>query len=161
MKENVLDFKLIENPFKRILVAIDEDDSESSIRAFQFAVTMAKRNRASLGIVSVLELQDLNVFETLSPEKINKLRQRVVDDVASYAQQAKNHGVQEVEQMTAEGKPGAVIVNEVVPSFKPDILICGSKTKAANGHGHQKIFIGSQASYMSQNASCSVLVIRL
>ncbi|MCC7667359.1 universal stress protein [Liquorilactobacillus satsumensis] len=156
--EKALDFEISEKPFKRILVAVDEDDSDSSIRAFQFAVTMAKRNQAVLGIVSVLELQDLNVFETLSPEKINKLRQNLANDVNVYARQAQKHGVAEIVQLTAEGRPGAAIIGEVIPEFKPDILICGSKSKPVNSR--QRIFIGSQASYMAQNAPCSVLVIR-
>ncbi|WP_252902694.1 universal stress protein [Paucilactobacillus hokkaidonensis] len=54
-----------------------------------------------------------------------------------------------------EGKPGKEIVQNIIPSFNPDLLVCGSETKEKNS-----IFIGSQASYMAQNAPCSVIVVR-
>lgn len=83
-KQLDLDFKTNFKPFDRILVAVDEDDSKSSLAAFQYALALAKPNLAALGIVSVLELEDLNVFETFSPEKRNQLRENLTVDLERY-----------------------------------------------------------------------------
>ncbi|MFT8458463.1 MAG: universal stress protein [Liquorilactobacillus ghanensis] len=160
MNEENTDLKVkpFANPFERILIAVDEDDSKSSLAAFRYALSLAKPNLAALGIVSVLELEDLNVFETLSPEKRNQLRGRLADDLDRYVKEAKENGIYDVQSFVREGKPAAAIINEVIPVFKPDVLLCGSKTKPVSSA--KKIFIGSQASYLAQNAPCSVMVIR-
>lgn len=156
--EKSLQFEMKDKPFARILVAIDQDDSSSSINAFQFAVTLAFRNHAKLGIVSILELEDLNVFEALSPERRNEISDTLLADVNVYVKIAKEHGVAAIEGFVAEGKPAPTIIADIIPTFKPDVLICGSKTKHVSSR--KKIFIGSQASYLAQNSPCSVLVIR-
>lgn len=153
-----LNFELKDHPFNQILVAVDEDDSASSLAAFRYALGIAKENHATLGIVTVLELEDLNVFEALSPEKRNQIRQNLEADLKLYVAKAHKVGIKKVKAFIREGKPAALIVNEVIPLFKPDVLICGSKTKPVSSR--QKIFIGSQASYLAQNAPCSVMVIR-
>lgn len=43
------DFEIEPKIFNKILVAVDEDDSQSSINAFNYAVTTAKRLNISLG----------------------------------------------------------------------------------------------------------------
>lgn len=156
--EKVLQFEIEDKPFARVLVAVDQDDSSSSIKAFQFAVTLAFRNHAKLGIVSILELEDINVFEALSPEKRNKISDTLLADVKVYVKVAREHGVKDVEGFVAEGKPAPTIISDIIPTFEPDVLICGSKTKHVSSR--KKIFIGSQASYLAQNSPCSVLVIR-
>ncbi|KRM88602.1 universal stress protein [Liquorilactobacillus vini] len=153
-----LNFELANRLFSEILVAVDEDDSESSLAAFKYALSMAKTNQATLGIVTVLELEDLNVFEALSPEKRTAIRQNLEAALKLYIAKAHEVGVEKVKAFIREGKPAATIINDVIPVFRPDVLICGSKTKPINNR--QKIFIGSQASYLAQNAPCSVMVIR-
>ncbi|AUJ31642.1 MAG: universal stress protein [Liquorilactobacillus nagelii] len=157
-KQLDLDFKTNFKPFDRILVAVDEDDSKSSLAAFQYALALAKPNLAALGIVSVLELEDLNVFETFSPEKRNQLRENLTVDLERYVKKAQENGIYDVRSFVQEGKPAATIISEIIPEFKPDVLLCGSKTKPVSNA--KKIFIGSQASYLAQNAPCSVMVIR-
>lgn len=144
--------------FKRLLVAIDEDDSASSHKAFEYAVTQAKSWNMSLGVVSVLEASDINVFDSLSPEVLQRKRKAVADDVVAHVNLARSFGVKDVQGFTAEGKPAVKILKDVVPDFRPDLIVCGSKTKKPNEA--KRIFIGSQASYLAQNAPCAVMVIR-
>lgn len=56
------DFEIEPKIFTKILVAVDEDDSQSSINAFNYAVTTAKRLNVPLGIVSILEVGDFNIL---------------------------------------------------------------------------------------------------
>ncbi|ETA74810.1 universal stress protein [Ligilactobacillus equi] len=142
--------------FSKILVAVDEDDSISSIRAFNYAVTTAKRLNIPLGIVSVMEINEFNVFDALTHEVYDLHRDTIQRDLARYVNKAKSFGVEDVTSFTGEGVPAKVIINEIIPQFQPDLLVCGSETNKHHGH----VFIGSQASALAQNAPCSVSVIR-
>ena len=89
---------------------------------------------------------------------MKKRRNQVSDDLARYVNKARSFGVKEVFAFTGEGKPSTVIIEDILPEFQPDLLVCGSKTKPVTGR--KQIFIGSQASAMAQNAPCSVIVVR-
>ncbi|WP_418287565.1 universal stress protein [Loigolactobacillus backii] len=153
--KNTLDFEVENMNFHRLLVAVDEDDSTSSIRAFNYAVTLAKTYRVPLAIVTILETGDLNIYDSLSPDVLSDHRQEVLDKINQYAAKAKDFGVTDVTPLIGEGKPGNIIVNKIIPDWRPDLLIVGSETTDKN-----RLFIGSQASYMAQNAACSVIVVR-
>ncbi|KRM99881.1 universal stress protein [Loigolactobacillus rennini] len=153
--QDSLDFEVETMIFRRLLVAVDEDDSTSSIRAFNYAVTLAKAYRIPLAIVTILETSDLNVYDSLSPDVLAKRRSEVLAKVNQYADKAKKFGVADVTSLIGEGRPGRVIVDQVIPEWQPDLLVVGSETTEKS-----RIFIGSQASYMAQNAPCSVIVVR-
>ncbi|MFD1318818.1 universal stress protein [Loigolactobacillus zhaoyuanensis] len=153
--QDPLDFEVQTMAFRRLLVAVDEDDSTSSIRAFNYAVTLAKSYHIPLAVVTILETGDLNIYDSLSPDVLADRREEVLAKVNRYAEKAKEFGVIEVSSLIGEGKPGKVIVEQVIPDWRPDLLIVGSETKDKS-----RLFIGSQASYMSQNAPCSVIVVR-
>lgn len=146
--------------FKKVLVAIDEDDSVSSHKAFNYAVLQAKSLNMQLGIVSVLEVSDINVFDSMSPEVLQQKRQALKNLVADYVRRAESFGVKDIQSFAEEGKPANVILSTVIPHFKPDLLVCGSKSKRKKITEKSRIFLGSQASYLSQNAPCSVMVVR-
>lgn len=155
MSKTEIDFDVQPMTFKKILVAVDEDDSSSSVKAFCYAVTLAHAYKIPLGIVTILETGDLSVYDSLQPDVLGKERQDMEAAIEMYVQKAKNFGVEDVQKFIGEGKPGKKIVREIIPEFQPDLLVCGSETEDKSS-----IFIGSQASYMSQNAPCSVIVVR-
>lgn len=115
------DFEIEPKIFTKILVAVDEDDSQSSINAFNYAVTTAKRLNVPLGIVSILEVGDFNIFDTLSPEVLDERRAQVADDLANYVNKARSFGVKDVTAYSGEGKPGVVIINDILRTL---MLIC-------------------------------------
>ena len=83
------DFEVKPKIFNSVLVAVDEDDSQSSINAFNYAVTTAKRLGLPLGIVSILEVNDLNIFDTLSHDVLDQRRQQLSSDLANYVNKAR------------------------------------------------------------------------
>lgn len=153
-----LDFTINDKEFSKILVAIDEDDSQSSIQAFQYACVRAKNLNVPLGIVSIMEIAELNIFESLDKYALNNRRENLLANIEAYIEKAQAYGVQQVQGFIGEGLPGEQIVTNILPKYQPDLLVCGSKTKA--NKPQKKMFLGSQASYLAQNASCSVIVIR-
>lgn len=140
--------------YQKLLIAIDDDDTTSSKRAFNYACTVAKAYQIPLGIVSILETGDLNIYQSLSPNVVADRRAEIAADLEVYVQKAKAFGVEEVTPFVGEGNPGHVIVEEIIPAFQPDLVIVGSKTKPS------KHLIGTHASYLSKYAPCSVTVVR-
>ena len=64
--------------YRRILLTVDEDDNTSSERAFRYATTLAHDYDVPLGICSVLESEDINIFDSLTPSKIQAKRKHVL-----------------------------------------------------------------------------------
>ncbi|PWG00218.1 universal stress protein [Levilactobacillus bambusae] len=139
--------------FKRVLVGVD--DSEDAILAFKYAIHRAIRDDIELVIVSVLENDEMNVFQVLDDDYIHGKRDDLVEHVQSYQKQAEEAGVKKVSTVVAEGNAGETIVKEVIPHIQPDLLVIGSESKT----GISKR-LGSQAAYMSKYAPISVMVIR-
>ncbi|GAX00840.1 universal stress protein [Secundilactobacillus silagei] len=139
--------------FKHILVGVD--DSDDARLAFQYAIATAIQRHARLTIVSILESHELSVYEALDKDYIHGERSELDEHIKSYVKQARDAGVEQVDALVSEGKPGEVIVNDVIPHAQADVLIIGSIAKK----GLKRRF-GSQAAYMAKYAPISVLVIR-
>ncbi|WP_303754750.1 universal stress protein [Enterococcus sp. S86.2] len=142
------------NTFKCILVAVD--DSNDSKKAFEYALTYAMEHQASLTITTIFEINRLNVYEYLTPETIALHKQDTIAIAENYRKQALSKGVKEATVVVDEGTPATVILDKVLPAVKPDLLICGSKSKP----NHAPLVLGSQAALLAKGASCSVLIIR-
>ncbi|WP_076636024.1 universal stress protein [Lactiplantibacillus plantarum] len=139
--------------FKHILVGVD--DSDDAQLAFRYAINRAKSDGAKLTIVSILEQDNMNVYEAMSKDFVHGQRKDLEEHVQQYQKLARDFGVTDVNAVVDEGDPGETIVKTVIPALKPDLLVIGSVAK----HGVRKYF-GSQAAYMSKHAPISVLVIR-
>ncbi|MFC6288747.1 universal stress protein [Levilactobacillus angrenensis] len=139
--------------FRKILVGVD--DSPDALLAFKYAIHQAKRDQATLVIVSILESENMNVYQVLDTDFVHGEYAALKDHLQGYRQQALDAGVADVQVMIAEGEPGETIVKDVIPKVQPDILIVGSIAK----QGVSRHF-GSQAAYMAKYAPISVLVVR-
>lgn len=139
--------------FKRILVGVD--DSADALLAFDYAIHQAKRDNAELIIVSVLEHDDMNVYQALDSDYVHGERDELRDHVKDYQKQAQDAGVTDVKMVIAEGEPGETIVRDVIPHIEPDLLVIGSIAKKG-----VKRYFGSQAAYMAKYAPVSVMVVR-
>lgn len=139
--------------FKRILVGVD--DSPDAQLAFRYAVSEARLSGASLVIASILENEEMNVYQALSKDYVHGERKELVAHLKEYRDLALRSGVKTVDTVVEEGDPGETIVKKVIPAVKADLLIVGSLSKK----GVRKYF-GSQAAYMAKYAPISVMVVR-
>ncbi|MBU9788508.1 universal stress protein [Lentilactobacillus sp. G22-6] len=139
--------------FKRILVGVD--DSPDAQLAFRYAISEARLSDASLVIASVLEPEDMNVYQALSKDYVHGERKELAEHINQYRDLALRAGVKAVDTVIEEGDPGEVIVKTIIPAVKADLLIVGSLSKT----GVRKYF-GSQAAYMAKYAPISVMVVR-
>jgi len=142
--------------FRRILITIDEDDRPSTSRAFRFALTLAHDYQAHLGIASVLESNDISIYESLMPAKLNEKRDHLKAIVQEYAAKAEAFGVEHVRPIIAEGGDvDDVILQKIVPDFQPDLIVCGADVDFAS-HGHP----GAIGLRLTKKADVAVIVIR-
>lgn len=147
------DFEVTSMHFNKLLLAVDDDDDESSRRAFNYACTLAKIYEIPLGIVSVLETGDLNIYQSLSPDTLSVRRSEIASHLNTYVDKATAFGVMDAQPIIGEGKPARVILDEVAPNFNPDLIIIGS-------HSHGRHRLGSVASEITREARQSVIVVR-
>ncbi|KRM13400.1 universal stress protein [Paucilactobacillus suebicus] len=142
--------------FDKILVGVD--DAVDAKMAFDYAVDKAKRDESELGIVSILETGDINVYQALSKDYVHGTRDELDARMNEYVEAAINYGVdpKKITKIIDEGsKPAERIINHVLPAYKPDLLVIGS----IGSDDSRKLF-GSQAAYMAKNAGISVTIIR-
>ncbi len=148
-------YKVKKIEYSKILICVDSDDFESSKNAFNYACSLAKHYDAELGIASVLETGDLNIFQSLDPDVLSERREEIKELLAVYGEKARDYGVQNIHLMVTEGTPGTTIVDKVIPTFKPDLVIVGVEQK-----NRSRNTIGSQAAKIVNNTKVSVSVIR-
>ena len=137
----------------RILVGVD--DSPDALMAFDYAIEEAKKENLELVIVSILESDEMNVYQALNKDFVHGEYTDLEKHVLNYRNQALQRGVQNVRVVIAEGEPGETIIDQVIPKVQPDLLIVGSKSQK----GVAKYF-GSQPAYMAKYAPIPVLVVR-
>lgn len=139
--------------FKHILVGVD--DSPDAQLAFRYAMNRAKADDATLTITSILESEEMNVYQALSKDFVHGKREELEKHILNYRDLALRFGIKKVDAIIAEGDPGETIIKQIIPEVKPDLLVIGSLAKT----GFRKRF-GSQAAYMAKYSPISVLVIR-
>lgn len=153
--DELKDYKVTKIEYDRILICVDSDDFVSSKNAFNYACSLAKHYNAKLGIVSVLETGDLNIFQSLDKDTLAERRNEIKELLETYGEKAKTYGVQDLHLMVTEGNPGHVIVEQVIPKFQPDLVIVGVEEK-----NRSRNTIGSQAARIVNDSKVSVSVIR-
>lgn len=110
----------------KILLTVDVDDRDSTAKAFSYSIKMAKIFDAELGICSVLENNDINIYDSLTPDKIEAKRDSLRKIVGQYADEAEQLGVDHVTPIIAEGGDiEDVILDQIIPDYQPDLLVCG------------------------------------
>jgi len=141
------------NSFKRVLVGVD--DSDDAQLAFRYAMRRCIRDDSTLIITSILENDEMNVYQALTKDYVHGERAELDKHILEYRDVALHAGVKKVEAIVAEGDPGETIVKKVIPSSEADLLVIGSLSK----RGIRKYF-GSQAAYMAKYSPISIMIVR-
>ncbi|MBM6753764.1 universal stress protein [Lactobacillus alvi] len=149
-------FEIKPKKFHRILVGVD--DAPDARAAFSYAVDKAKRDGSELGIVSIYETSEVNVYQILDRDFTHSSRDEMENRIDQYTQAAIDYGIdpKKITAIVDQGeRPAERICNHVIPEYEPDLLIIGSIGKK----GSRKT-VGSQASYMVKHSGTSVFVIQ-
>jgi len=139
--------------FFSILVGVDESDNAQ--KAFRYAVKKASNEQTKLTIATVIESDEINVYQALDNDHLKAARKQHEENLLKYQQYALNQGVPGTELFVDEGAPAERIINHILPQTNCDLLIIGSHAK----HG-MKDYFGTSASYMAKNSPISIMIIR-
>ena len=152
------------NSFQKILVCVD--GSDKSIEAAYYSISIAKKTKAQLVILNVLETQPWfygeKAYEWGSPEKLNKVYENemakiqvILDDIT---EKAKVAGI--------TSKTKILISPRIEGTVKPivnyaeeeeiDLIIVGTRGRT----GIKKLLLGSVANGVVTYAHCAVIVVK-
>jgi nucleotide-binding universal stress UspA family protein len=149
--------------FARILVCVD--GSESSRKAAQIAVDVAKHHGAELYAINVIVSQvgysySSGMFGLSSPSGINELLDRSSQEASEWFSQIKARASEAKINVKTEM---LVSPTSVVPAIvdyaernRVDLIITGTKGRS----GLTKLVLGSIASGVVTHASCPVMVVK-
>lgn len=115
----------------------------------------AKELDATLYITSILETDEMNVYQVLDVDYIHKSIDELNEHIKGYKKIALESGINKVKTITAQGDAGETIIKKVIPEVNPDLLVVGALAKEGLGK-----YFGSQAAYMAKYSPVSVLVVR-
>lgn len=142
--------------YRSILVAID--GSEKAEKAFLEAITIAKRNQATLHILYVNEVTG-NYFGDFA--FVTTSLQEELDEVAE--NQMKEHrnlaiekGLTDIETYVLYGYPKTLIANFHESKEPIDLIVMG----ATGLNAVERALVGSTTSYVVNHASCNVMVVK-
>jgi nucleotide-binding universal stress UspA family protein len=146
----------------RILVAVD--GSDTSMKAADYAITLAKNNdnnEAEIFVINVIDIPP--IFKMLPSETRKQLirmgRQQASQIFDTIEQMAKRHDVKTNKINTEMVETSMSAADEIIRYAKEkdvDLIVVGTKGRS----GMSKALLGSVASKVVTYSPCSVLVVR-
>ena len=146
----------------RILVAVD--GSDTSMKAADYAITLAKNNdnnEAEIFVINVIDIPP--IFKMLPSETRKQLirmgRQQASQIFDTIEQMAKRHVVKTNKINTEMVETSISAADEIIKYSKEkdvDLIVVGTKGRS----GMSKALLGSVASKVVTYSPCSVLVVR-
>lgn len=140
--------------YKRILVAID--GSYESELAFEKAINIALRNKATLLLTHVIDtnvLQSVATFDNYIYERLENESKIVLDE---YEKQALEKGLTDIEKILEFGNPKVLLATDIPDREKVDLIMVG----ATGLNGFERLLIGSSSEYILRHAKVDLLVVR-
>jgi nucleotide-binding universal stress UspA family protein len=147
--------------FYKILVAID--GSDHSMKAAEYAIDLARDNKAQLIALTVLNIANIGSASAFiaSPmhglaelERKRKEAQEWLDEVARLTASQKDNGDIQFKSHIEESMSVAGAIVEFAENENIDLIVVGTKGRS----GFTKLLLGSVASTVVTYATCPVLV---
>lgn len=141
--------------YKNILVAVD--GSEQAENAFQEALKIAKRNGATLHILSVIEEMG-NYFGELTMSMgtlMEDLRSREEEEMEKRETKALEQGITNVFTYVMYGYPKTLIADFTESKEPIDLIVIGR----TGLNGFERLMVGSTTSYVVNHTKANVLVV--
>lgn len=137
---------------RRVLLATDL--GPISTLATDWAFDLARRNDATLLIVSVIDPRELNLPGGGFRTRIDQVRDRREADVQRLTERGRRAGLS-VSFLVWTGDPGESIV-AAAGSEDADIILVGAHSRGVLG----RLLLGSVSEYVARHATCPVLIVR-
>ncbi len=142
--------------YKKILVAVD--GSETSEKAFDRAVQIAKRDDAEIFIAHVIDTRhDSQIKPYIDLDELSKQsKKHGIEMLNDYEQIAKDAGVLNTKKVIKFGSPKEILLEKIIPEEKINLVILG----ATGINAIERVLVGSVAENIFRYANCDVLAIR-
>lgn len=140
--------------YKQILAAID--GSKEAEWAFKKSVQMAKRNKAVLNLIHVVDTRSYTAMTKQIPDIDSDVFEYGKKLLNNYKKQAEAAGLSEVNVFVVPGSPKQVISRDYVTKLNADLIICGAQGLNA----FQKFLMGSVSQHIVSYSLCDVLIVR-
>jgi nucleotide-binding universal stress UspA family protein len=137
---------------QRLLLATDLADASAA--ATETAFELARRLRASVLVVSVIDPGSLRLPGGRFSARVDQVRDQREHLARQLVERGRREGVP-VSVLVWEGDPGDRIV-EAAEAEDADVVLVGSHGRGAVG----RLLLGSVSEHVVRNAPCPVLVVR-
>ncbi|GGE77059.1 universal stress protein [Priestia taiwanensis] len=140
--------------YQNILVAVD--GSKQSELALKKAISITKRNNATLHIVHVLETKTHAEMEACKTVITDRMIKYAEDLLQEYRQLSYDAGVLKVLTILEHGDPRIAIPRKLTPLYEIDLIMCGATGLSTI----ERFFVGSVSEHITRHATCDVLIVR-
>ncbi|MCL0318267.1 universal stress protein [Apilactobacillus xinyiensis] len=140
--------------YNNILVPID--GSKNAELAFNKALEVAKRNKANLHLVHVVDERAFQNLSSFDAKMIEELTDSSKKTLEKYLKKAKDFGLSDTDYSIEYGSPKVVIAKDVVNKLNIDLVMMG----ATGLNSVERFLIGSVTSFVTRVAKCDVLIVK-
>lgn len=143
--------------YKNVLVPVDGSNATDNL--LKRAIEVAKENNAHLDILNVLEVNQFNQTYggAVSGDVVFKLTENTEEQLHRMEQIARDAGLDNVDIHIRFGNPKPIIANEFPADHDTDVIVIASTGLSAV----ERIIMGSVTSFVSRNAKCDVLIVKI
>lgn len=142
--------------YQRILVGVD--GSEQGLEAFRKAVEVARRNKGTVYVVSVVDQKVYNLMgyaplnENIIDIETNKAKE-LIEECKEYGASV---GYTEIEGILAYGSAKDALAHQLPEKYQIDLIMVGQSGLNAV----ERFMLGSVSGYVIRQAPCDVLIVR-
>lgn len=142
--------------YQRILVGVD--GSEQGLEAFRKAVEVARRNKGTVYVVSVVDQKVYNLMgyaplnENIIDIETNKAKE-FIEECKDYGASV---GYTEIEGILAYGSAKDALAHQLPEKYQIDLIMVGQSGLNAV----ERFMLGSVSGYVIRQAPCDVLIVR-
>lgn len=145
-------------PFSKILIAVD--DSERSIKAFDYALKLSKMTKARVCAVHVIPppvAGEEGVPAAQLTELLRKEGEEFIEQLKSHAEGQFSDAIETgvIEYILREGNPSKEIL-AAAKDRNTDLIVVGSSGTA----GVKQLLLGSVSHAISNHATCPILIVK-
>jgi len=147
--------------YQKVMVGVDT--SPQSQLALAKAIAIASEMQATLDIVTIINTEKFvgitqgpMGFGAATPQVLDELTNKLKANLAQARQAAVTAGVADVQVHLHSGNSKSLLATTLPARYGTDLIVLG----ATGLNAVSRFLIGSNASYVTRNASCDVLVVR-
>ncbi|KRN88496.1 universal stress protein [Ligilactobacillus ceti] len=146
----------MQQQYKNILVPVDGSDGAE--KALVKGVEIAKRNKAHLDVVTVIDLKQFSVSFAGMMDANGEVVYQAYEDVDNYLdsllEKIHEMGLEDVKMHARFGSPRTIIAHDLTKEYGTDLIVMGPTGLNAV----ERMFVGSVTDYVIRAAPCDVII---